>query len=361
MNERRYGFLLSLLLLGVGLILSIIFNPTIDVAAKSVTIEINPQQYLVSRIYTPTSQAPHPVILLCHGVNNSKEMMAPLAVELAKHGIAAIAFDFSGYGESSPLKAAEKSIENLEKQTQTDATAVLAYIRSHPEMFDQERIGILGHSMGGATALTLGQKEEVLRSTIILGISGTATPTIPRNLFLGAGVYEQINSPQDLRVTLQQATVNKNPVCINDSNHICGDFSVRTARLLIISGTADHIIEPYDPYLMMEVVKWAKSSLDINPTTEVKLATTGLIISLLFTFAGGIASGVCILLQPDQKIRKQAVKNKGGSLAEDTYFHHIKKTSYVESTIVMATLCHQAIGNTNDNYLADGSNWSCTN
>lgn len=327
MNRHRYGFLLSLLLLAVGLILSMIFNPTIGIEAKSVSIEIDSQRHLVSRIYTPTTPAPHPVILLCHGFNSSKEMMTPLAVELARHGIAAIAFDFGGYGESYPLKTAEKSRENLQKNTETDAKAVIAYIRTRPDIFDLSRIGILGHSMGGATALKLGQTEETLQTTIILGMSGIATPSTPRNLFLGAGLYEQINPPQDLRVMLQQATAENNPVCINDSNNICGSFSNGTARLLIISGSADHIIEPYDWQLMTEVVKWAQRSLNVNPITEVKLVAPGLIISLLLTFIGGIASGVCVLMRPYEKIRRQTTETKTGRLVDDIYFRHIKKAA----------------------------------
>ena len=327
MNRHRYGFLLSLLLLGIGLILSVILNPTIGIEAKSVTIDIDSQRHLVSRIYTPNTPTPHPVILLCHGFNSSKEMMTPLAVELARHGISAIAFDFGGYGESYALKTSEKSIENLEKNTQTDAKIVIAYIRDRPEIFDQDKIGILGHSMGGATALALGQTEEILRSTIILGMSGIATPTIPRNLFLGAGLYEQINPPQDLRVTLQQATGKKNPICINDSNNICGNFTDATARLLIISDTADHIIEPYDPQLIKQVVNWAQRSFNITPTTELKLVTPTLIISIALTFIGGIASGVCILIRPDEKIRRQTTETREGILAEDIYFRQIQKVA----------------------------------
>ena len=327
MNGQRYKFLLSLLLLALGLILSIIFNPSIGIEAKSVAIEIDSQRHLVSRIYTPTTATPHPVILICHGFNSSKEMMTPLAVELARHGIAAIAFDFGGYGESYPLTNREKSRENLEKNTQIDAQAVLGYIRAHPEIFDQERIGILGHSMGGATALALGQTEEVLRTTIILGMSGIATPTTPKNLFLGAGVYEQINHPQDLRVMLQQTIAKENPVCINDSNKICGDFADGTARLLIISDTSDHIIAPYDSQLMAEVVKWAQRSLDVSWTTEVKLVVPGLIISILLILIGGIASGIFVLMQPYEKIRRQRTETKAGSLIEDIYFSHIKKVA----------------------------------
>jgi len=42
-------------------------------------------------------------------------MMTPLAIKLGRYGIAAIAFEFSGYAESYQLETAEKSIDNIEK------------------------------------------------------------------------------------------------------------------------------------------------------------------------------------------------------------------------------------------------------
>ncbi len=297
---RRYrGMLLSLLLLGIGLFLCTVFNPNLGIESEAVAIDLDAQRHLVTRIYTPkTTPTPQPVMILCHGMNNSKEMMAPLAVELARHGIAAIAFDFGGFGESYQLPAQLKSFDNLEASTLADAQAVLAFVRRHPERFDPSRIGIGGHSMGGNTALKLARMESQLRATVVLSISGEATPTTPANLFLGVGAYEQLNPPQKLRLMLKQAT-ESNSNCLNGD--ICGDFRAGTARQLFVSPTTDHVTAPYDPRLIRQVVNWTQQALDVSVRSDrVKYSIPWFIFGALLTFSGGIALGVYLLLQTNQ-------------------------------------------------------------
>ena len=89
-------------------------------------------------------------------------------------------------------------------------------------------------------------------------MAGSATTTNPANLFLGAGLYEQINPPSELFSTLQQATASNNPDCI-DAVKVCGDFGEGTARKLVISPTVDRIIEPYNPGLIAEAVNWGRA------------------------------------------------------------------------------------------------------
>ncbi len=335
---RRYrGMLLSLLLLGIGLFLCTVFNPNLGIESEAVAIDLDAQRYLVTRIYTPkTTPKPQPVMILCHGMNNSKEMMAPLAVELARHGIAAIAFDFGGFGESYQLPAQLKSLDNLEASTLADAQAVLAFVRRHPERFDPSRIGIGGHSMGGNTALKLARMEpntalsrkfvgldkqgeqrkqrgrggenraypssigmeSQLRATVVLSIGGEATPTTPANLFLGVGAYEQLNPPQELRLMLKQAT-ESNSNCLNGD--ICGDFRAGNARQLFISPTTDHVTAPYDPRLIRQVVNWTQRALDVPVRSDrVKYSIPWFIFGEILTFSGGIALGVYLLLQTNQ-------------------------------------------------------------
>jgi len=200
----------------------------------------------------------------------------------------------------------------LEVSTLADAEAVLAFLRDcaartlreRPLQFDGDRLGVLGHSMGGTAALHLAQKYPQLRTTILLGMTGLATVTSPQNLFLGAGLYEQINPPRQFRTMRQQATKRDRPPCIN-SDRICGDFSTGTARQLFISGTADHVIEPYDPQLIRQVVNWAQRALDL-PVTEKPIVTPWFILSLLIAFGGGIAAGVSIFLRSAQPLELPA-------------------------------------------------------
>ena len=288
MNQRYYRSLgLSLFLICMGLLLWTGFNLTLGIKSQSIAIPINAKQDLITRIYTPkTTPKPQPVMILCHGVNASKESMTPLAIELARHGIAAIPFDFGGYGESYSVGIQNKSINSLEASTVADAKAVLDFVRLHPSQFDAKRIGIAGHSMGGTTALKLAQLESQLQATVVLSISGFATPTIPNNLFLGVGLYEQLNPPSELRQMWQT-------VC---PDGICNNFKNGTARRLVISDTTDHFTAPYDPKLIRQVIRWTQQAFDL-PLQEKPLIVPWFILGGIGTVSGSIMGGVWLVLR----------------------------------------------------------------
>ncbi|MFW5666848.1 MAG: alpha/beta hydrolase, partial [Coleofasciculus sp.] len=304
MNQRYFRRLgVSLFCICLGLLLWTKFQLTFDIEVQSVAIPINAKQNLITRIYTPkTTPKPQPVMILCHGVNASKESMTPLAIELARHGIAAIAFDFGGYGESYSVGMQNKSINSLEASTVADAKAVLDFVRSrsrslsedrlasedvsHPAQFDAKRIGIAGHSMGGTTALKLAQLEPQIQATVVLSISGFATPTIPNNLFLGVGLYEQLNPPSELRQMWQT-------VC---PDGICNNFKNGTARQLVISDTTDHFTAPYDPKLIRQVIRWTQQAFDL-PLQDKPLIVPWFIVGGIGTVSGSIVGGVWLVLR----------------------------------------------------------------
>ncbi len=300
MNFRLYlrpiNLVLSLILLGVGLWLTATFNPRIQ--SEPLAIILDNQRQLVARIYPPkTGNSPYPAIVLCHGVNSSKEVMAPLAVELARNGIAAITFDLGGYGESYPLPLAAKSEEKLAVSTLSDAQAVVNFAFSHPERFDPNRVGIGGHSLGGTVAQQLAQQDTRIRQVLV--ISMTPETALPKkaDFWFGVGAYEQLNTASDIRAAL-------------------GDNPAE----LVVSPTADHITAPYDPFLIQSAVKWATGSrgageqrsrgageegssiypVSLSPLTPVSFI---LILGLMMTFAGGIACGNCLLLRLGERLR----------------------------------------------------------
>ncbi len=292
-SKRPLGLFVSLVVLAVGLALCFAFSPTAAVQSESLAVPLNGGRQLVARLFVPkTAPAPHPVMVLCHGVNASKEMLTPLAVELARGGIAAIAFDFSGMGESSPDAATNAATgPNIDERNLADARAVFAYLRSHPERFDSRRLGIGGHSMGGTVALELPQLEQNLQAAIVLSMSGHASPTLPKNLFLGVGVYEQLNPPPEVQATLEQAT-GQNLAAF----HLSGDFAAGTARQMVVSATADHVIAPYDSFLLQQAVSWAQRAFQVPGRSRTPVFP-GYVLGLLVTFGGAVATGVFLFLR----------------------------------------------------------------
>lgn len=242
----------GLLLLGIGLGLWCGGGPDLP-PPQRVDIAVAPQQVLVGRLYLPPGVTdsvpanPVPAVLLCHGVNSSKDTLAPLAQGFARHGIAALVFDFGGYGQS--YRRTNDAAANV-----TDAIAVLDWMAQHPAL-DAQRFAILGHSMGGTTALTVAKQRSPLRATLLLSIAGNASPTQPANLWLGSGVYEELNPVGDMVAFFQAATAQPTPPDIT-----VGRFDQGTARRLTLSPTVDHALAPYDPQLQQQAIAWVQQA-----------------------------------------------------------------------------------------------------
>jgi dienelactone hydrolase len=244
------------LLLGVGLGLwfegghHLLSPPAVDVAV--VDIAVAPQRTLGGRLYLPPGVSdPVPAVLLCHGVNSSKDTLAPLAQSLARQGIAGMVFDFGGYGQS--YRRPNDAAANI-----TDAIAVLNWMAHHPAL-DARRFAILGHSMGGTTALAVAQQQSHLRATLLLSIAGNASPTQPANLWWGSGVYEELNPVGDMVAFFQSATTQPTP-----PDTTVGRFDQGTARRLTLSPTADHALAPYDPQLQQQAIAWVQQAFELT-------------------------------------------------------------------------------------------------
>nr|WP_277882675.1 alpha/beta fold hydrolase [Oscillatoria sp. FACHB-1406] len=301
------------MVLSAVIALCVALNPGLTTDAESLVLAPGEGQSLVLRIFTPNAAIPqgsakrhappYPTLLLLHGINSSKSSMVPLAVELTRRGIAAITFDFRGYGESSPRPPNLQRVEDLEVTTLEDASAVLHYVRQHPERFDRQRLGVAGHSLGGETAMQLARLNPDLRATVLLSMGGSMTATSPSNVFLGVGIYEQINPASGLREQLAEAGEDcRAPEGIRETDRaFCGDFTAANARKLFVSATADHITAPYDAAILQQVVSWVQSAFAI-PQKTVSIRVSAYLCALVVLSASAIASGVAFLVRSGRSV-----------------------------------------------------------
>lgn len=264
-------FLLLGLLLWLG-------NLDPGVAVRAIAVEASPEQQLTGRLYTPAqADSPVPAVLMCHGLGSNKDTFTPLAREFARHGMGAVVFDFGGYGESYRRPVAQSA-------NGIDAAAMLAWMKQQPEL-DAERFGVVGHSMGGTTALETGQAHQSLKMTIVLGIGGAATPMSPANLMFGTGVYEEFNPVGQMEALLASAAgtlleeaepedasvaqrTSGSIAGRTISNRTFGDFGKGTARRLSLSPTVEHGLAPYDRQLQADSIRWAQSAFGLSPNVR---------------------------------------------------------------------------------------------
>lgn len=132
---------------------------------KAIELVVNGKT-LRGMYHRPDQEGKYPTVILFHGFTGDKldphRIFVKLSRILTGQGLAVIRFDFSGSGESDG-DFAEMTF-NTEVR---EAEEILAYARDLPTT-DQERIGVIGLSMGGAVASILAGKNPALVKALVL-------------------------------------------------------------------------------------------------------------------------------------------------------------------------------------------------
>lgn len=127
-----------------------------DIIVKIFTLE-NEGREINGVITLPTGKGDYPLVVMNHGFGGSKEEgigFITISKDLAKHGIASVRFDFSGCG-ASVVPFSQFTLKN----NISDSSAVLKYVLE-TESIDQDKLGILGYSMGGRLAVLVTNEDN---------------------------------------------------------------------------------------------------------------------------------------------------------------------------------------------------------
>lgn len=111
-------------------------------------------------LHKPAHGRRPPVVILCPGLDSCKEELTAYARDMTARGLAALAIDGPGQGESEwdhPIEPAYEAV----------VTAVVDWIASRPDL--DPRIGVLGASLGGLYAARAGAVELRLSAVIVDG------------------------------------------------------------------------------------------------------------------------------------------------------------------------------------------------
>ncbi len=158
----------KLLLLGLLLVLfgsftaSIIQSSNDAIKVNEIIISAKNAAPLSARLFIPpnaTTENPAPAVIIAHGYVNQKEVMANFSIEFARRGYVVIAPDLSGHGGS-------QVIDNDGSRGVGD---ILRYAHTLP-FIDKANVALVGHSMGGWSAVTAAvDNPELVRTLIVVG------------------------------------------------------------------------------------------------------------------------------------------------------------------------------------------------
>lgn len=170
MNKLKIILILSIVfMLGGAIIGNISHTAGGDIKLKDVSFVTEDGAELRGILYIPESASEEnqlPAVVASHGYNNTAELQAINAIELARRDMVVIAIDNYGHGLSTFPD------ENINDGIADDlgTYSALQYLGTLPYV-DTERVGMVGHSMGGSAiqngALRAYQNHEEDASIVV--------------------------------------------------------------------------------------------------------------------------------------------------------------------------------------------------
>ncbi len=111
-------------------------------------------------VFCKTEKEKAPCVVICHGLGSSKDNKSILMEAFSQAGLASLAFDFSGHGESEgkfEYVTTTNAVEDL--KSAIDFVCQLDGI-------DKNRIGVMGHSFGGSVSLMAAANDKRIKSIV---------------------------------------------------------------------------------------------------------------------------------------------------------------------------------------------------
>lgn len=173
-----------------------------------------------------------PAVLLLHGDFGDRHASSfdELQETLAAHGIASLAIDFAGSGESE-----ESAMELSYDSMMADANASFDYLLRDPEL-DPGKVAVLGFSRGGAIAATMaGTRPDVAALITWSGAVYNGQDELPE-------MHDEAR--EDGEAHFGDLEI---PLAWFDSleaSHPLDDVAAYTGPVLAVVGSADDIVDP---------------------------------------------------------------------------------------------------------------------
>lgn len=190
----------------------------------------------------PENKVNCPCILMLHGLLSYKEgdgyLFQKFAQELKKQGIASARFDFCSMGENRCSRE-EYGIKVMLEETKT----IFEYLQNDP-LIDSNRIGIMGHSLGGRIAIL----SASLPSKCIITLNGVLN--IEEKPF---GEMPIFNTYKDKEYTLNKLSDGRIELLFKKFYEECNEITNKDIYkydnpILVCVGASDPTINPNISY-----------------------------------------------------------------------------------------------------------------
>ncbi|MBD3313016.1 alpha/beta fold hydrolase [Candidatus Woesearchaeota archaeon] len=131
---------------------------------KRVEFENNKGDVLHGVLRIPDEEGQFPAVIICHTFHDNKdnELIFNLWDVISRAGFAVLRFDFSGRGES------QGNFRDLTISQEIDDIDSAFRFMDSSEQIDSDRIGIVGHSMGGIDAVLFSSGSRKVKALVTI-------------------------------------------------------------------------------------------------------------------------------------------------------------------------------------------------
>jgi uncharacterized protein len=147
----------------------------------------------------PTGSGPHPAVAFVTGSGPTQRAYLPdLAALLVRSGVAVLAYDKRGVGQSTGRYPGEQATSSTIDVLARDAEAAARFLAAQPEI-DLARVGLAGHSQAGWIMPLAATREPAIRFLVVFsGPTVTVEQSDYYQSLSGAGVTPQQLSDDEI-------------------------------------------------------------------------------------------------------------------------------------------------------------------
>ena len=155
---------------------------------------------LTAVLFLPATEARVPALIVCHGAGEFKENYYEMCGQLCEKGVATLAVDMHGHGESGGARFYVDM-----QQWVADVRAAVEFLSNHPRV-EAARIGAFGLSSGGTAILEAALVEPRLKALVALDATVRSSMPWSAAAFLKVliliGKIKRAVTKKDLRLSM---------------------------------------------------------------------------------------------------------------------------------------------------------------
>lgn len=193
----------------------------------------------------------YPIVIICHGFVGNKigtdRLFAEVSDLLTAGGYMVLRFDYGGCGESTG-DYGSGGLDVLIEQTRT----VIDYA-ADLDCVDQESICLLGHSLGGATAVCTAARDTRVKSLVLW--APVANPYGDLKNIVGKQIWEEIELKGSADYMHYQFT--RRYVRSLQEFHPLEELHKFQGHVFVVHGTADDVV-PVDYCFLYQRMFWLR-------------------------------------------------------------------------------------------------------